>query len=244
MGTWSLLSKGIRCETSPVASGLCVVETRETRVRQSTGIRRTQARLWPHEKPPHSSHQSTVTWSWCSVTLREELMGRISASSRFPPETTTRTVSSWYSLQCPNPSHYTTSGGPPRLTADSELRFPEHSRGRGPVHLLPPSFFPGPDTAQIQVFARNPAPMRLVVYLLLYLPVYPEEPGPDHVADSTKQNGPSLPGTPATPKHSQISRKPADRHLRAPTALSLYVVSRFCWASVDAWLVRRCLARQ
>lgn len=28
-----------------------------------------------------------VTWSWCSVTLREELMGRISASSRFPPAT-------------------------------------------------------------------------------------------------------------------------------------------------------------
>lgn len=26
-----------------------------------------------------------LTWSWCRVTLREELMGRISSSSRFPP---------------------------------------------------------------------------------------------------------------------------------------------------------------
>lgn len=29
--------------------------------------------------------QSTHTWSWCRVTLREELMGRTSSSSRLPP---------------------------------------------------------------------------------------------------------------------------------------------------------------
>lgn len=31
--------------------------------------------------------QPTLTWSWCKVTLREELMGRINSSSRFPPGT-------------------------------------------------------------------------------------------------------------------------------------------------------------
>lgn len=117
-----------------MASGLCVnEETREKCVGRSKGIRGTWAWLWSHEKPPHPTHQSTVsmqctvTWSWCNVTLSEELMGRISASSRFPPETTTEAVSSWYS---PRPLSLQTqsSGGP--ATSSIFLSPPRYSCGR------------------------------------------------------------------------------------------------------------------
>lgn len=50
-----------------------------------------------------------VTWSWCSVTLREELMGRISASSRFPPATIIQAseflAPDWHSEELPPPHH-------------------------------------------------------------------------------------------------------------------------------------------
>lgn len=96
-GTWSLLSKGIRCKTSPVSGsvGLCVWMRR-----QGKRVLDSQQELGEHgpDYGPMGSHPIsttravyavTVTWSWCSETLREELMGRISTSSRFPPETTT-----------------------------------------------------------------------------------------------------------------------------------------------------------
>lgn len=106
-------------------------------------------------------------------------MGRISASSRFPPETTTEAVSSWSSPQCSIPSHYTTSGRPPKLAADSKLSEPSQStvevgdQSTSNSHFLLLSL-----TAQIQprAFTRNHVPMWLVVYLL-HLLVRPEESG-------------------------------------------------------------------
>lgn len=40
---------------------------------------------WWGAEVPNPDPDPTPTWSWCSVTLREELMGRIRSLSRLPP---------------------------------------------------------------------------------------------------------------------------------------------------------------
>lgn len=154
--------------------------------------------------------QCTVTWSWCSVTLREELMGRISASSRFPPETTTEeAVSSWYSLQCPTP--LTT---PPQEDFLGWLQ----TQLRGPTYLY---FLHLSFTAQIQLwaFARNHVPMWLAVHSSTCSSVQ-SSPGPmsQIVPTRTVPLCPVLQAPPSTVKSPESLRS---GHPMAPTALSL-----------------------
>lgn len=100
-----------------------------------------------------------VTWSWCSVTLREELMGRISASSRFPPATIIQAseflAPDWHSEKLPPPfcssPRTTILFSLPRLChllrtplgwLQTQHSFPEHRRRPACLCLmLLPSFF-------------------------------------------------------------------------------------------------------
>lgn len=136
-------------------------------------------------------------------------MGRISASSRFPPATTIQAsefpAPHWHSPQLPPPlcssppppscSHCTgcrhppTSGTPPRLAADSELRS-QSTAGGQPTSAS--SFFPRSLTPQTQVWAS--ARYHVLVWLVVYSSTCLSPRGAQfrHVSDGTNQNGPSL----------------------------------------------------
>lgn len=84
-------------------TGWEALATHYTKVQQHLGNRL----LW-------RSVPAILTWSWCKVTLREELMGRTRSSSRFPPGTDNPRQSQSISQPC-KPTRCCPHSSPPVL---------------------------------------------------------------------------------------------------------------------------------